>query len=86
MVNSTVMGVRCKDGIIIGSEKIVLSKMQLPQSDGRIWSMTKHIGVTGNGLIPDAKALLAKGREECLQYEKMFGIKMPGKMVSDRIA
>jgi 20S proteasome subunit alpha 7 len=80
------MGVRCKDGIIIGSEKIVSSKMQLPSSDGRIWSITKHIGVTGNGLVPDAKSLMFRGREEHAQYEKMYGIKMPGKILSDRLA
>ena len=80
------MGVRCKDGVIIGSEKIVLSKMQLPQSDARIWSISKNVGITGNGLIPDAKALVVKGREECQQYEKIYGIKMPGKLVADRLA
>lgn len=58
------MGVRCKDGIIIGSEKIVVNKMQLPSSDPRIWSVTKHIGITGNGLVPDAKSLMYRGREE----------------------
>jgi len=80
------MGVRCKDGIIIGSEKIVASKMQLPTSDPRIWSVTKHIGITGNGLVPDAKSLMYRGREECAQYEKMYGIKMPGNLLSDRLA
>jgi 20S proteasome subunit alpha 7 len=80
------MGVRCKDGIILGSEKIVASKMQLPTSDPRIWSVTKNVGVTGNGLIPDAKSLLFRGRDECAQYEKMYGIKMPGQMLADRLA
>ena len=80
------MGVTCKDGIVIGSEKIVLSKMALPTSDPRIWSITKNIGVVGNGLIPDAKSLLYRGREEAAQYEKMYGIKMPGSMLADRLA
>lgn len=80
------MGVRCKDGIIIGSEKIVVNKMQLPTSDPRIWSVTKHVGITGNGLIPDAKSLMYRGREEASQYEKMYGIKMPGNLLADRLA
>ena len=39
-----------------------------------------------NGLIPDGKNLMYRGREESAQYEKMFGIKIPGQVLSDRLA
>jgi 20S proteasome alpha/beta subunit len=38
-----------------------------------------------NGLTPDGKALMYRGREEASQYEKMFGIKMPGSILAERI-
>lgn len=41
---STIMGVRCKDGIIIGTEKIVVNKMMLSGTDKRIYSVTPSIG------------------------------------------
>ena len=38
---STIMGVVCKDGIILGTEKIVVSKMMVSGTDKRIYSITK---------------------------------------------
>jgi 20S proteasome alpha/beta subunit len=35
------MGVVCKDGIILGTEKIVVSKMMVSGTDKRIYSITK---------------------------------------------
>jgi 20S proteasome subunit alpha 7 len=39
-----------------------------------------------NGLTPDGKALMYRAREESVQYEKMFGIKIPGSILADRLA
>ena len=83
---STIVGIHCKDGIILGSEKIVVSKMMVPGTDPRIFSVTKHIGSTVNGLVPDGKALMYRGREEANQYEKMFGVVVPGRIMSERVA
>ena len=41
------MGVRCLDGIIIGTEKIVVNKMMVPGTDQRIFNMTRNIGMVG---------------------------------------
>ena len=38
------MGVRCKDGIIFGTEKIIISKMMVSGTDKRINSVNLHIG------------------------------------------
>jgi len=75
---STIMGVVCKDGIILGTEKIVQSKMMVSGTDKRIYSITKQAGSVINGLIPDGRAMMFRAREECEQYEKNFGIKIPG--------
>lgn len=39
-----------------------------------------------NGLIPDGRALMHLSREEAGQYEQMFGIRIPGKTLAERIA
>lgn len=41
---------------------------------------------TVNGLIPDGKNMMYRAREESVQYEKMFGIKIPGSVLADRLA
>jgi 20S proteasome alpha/beta subunit len=35
------MGVVCKDGIILGTEKIVFNKMMVSGTDKRVYSVTK---------------------------------------------
>ncbi len=80
------MGVHCKDGIILGNEKIVVGKMMLPGTDQRIWNINMSAGCTANGLVPDGKSLMYRGREESKQYQKMYGITMPGKVLSERLA
>ena len=64
------MGVVCKDGIILGTEKIVLSKMMVSGTDKRVYSVTKSIDSVVNGIIPDGRAMMHRAREECEQYEK----------------
>ena len=84
------MGVRCKNGIILGTEKIVVNKMMVAGTDKRVFSINTQSGCVifltifyffvkvVNGLTPDGKCLMYRGREESVQYEKMFGIKIPG--------
>ena len=83
---STIMGVRCKDGIILGTEKIVPNKMMISGTDRRIASVTPELGSVCNGIIPDGRALVQKARDEIDQYQKMYMIKMPIGTISERIS
>ena len=98
MVNlySTIVGVRCKNGIVLGTEKVILSKMMVAGTDKRVFSITTQSGCVRlfpllmnnqavNGLTPDGKSLMYRAREEAVQYEKMFGIRIPGNTLADRL-
>jgi 20S proteasome alpha/beta subunit len=37
-------------------------------------------------MVPDGRALVYRAREEAAQYEKNFGIKIPGAMLAERIS
>jgi 20S proteasome subunit alpha 7 len=63
--NSTIMGVVCKDGIILGTEKIVSNKMMVSGTDKRIYSVTKNSGSVFNGIIPDGRSMMQRARDEC---------------------
>jgi 20S proteasome subunit alpha 7 len=80
------MGVVCKDGIILGTEKIVANKMMISGTDKRIYSVSKNSGGVVNGIIPDGRSVMFRAREECEQYEKNFGIKIPGAVLAERMA
>jgi len=84
-IYSTIVGVRCKNGIVLGTEKIVVSKMMLSGTDKRVFSVSTKSGCVVNGLIPDGKSLMYRAREEAQQYEKMFGIKIPGSVLAERL-
>ena len=76
---------RCKNGIVLGTEKIVVNKMMIAGTDKRIFSVHPQAGCVVNGLVPDGKSLMFRAREEATQYEKMFGIRIPGHSLSERL-
>jgi hypothetical protein len=41
----TVVGVKCVDGVVLGVEKLITSKMLVPGSDRRIMNVDLHCGV-----------------------------------------
>ena len=84
--SSTILGVVCKDGIILGTEKIVINKMMINGTDKRLYSISVHAGGVINGIAPDGRSVVQKAREESQQYETMFGIRCPGSVLADRMA
>ena len=41
----TAIGVRCVDGVVLGVEKLILSKLLLQGSNKRIFSCDHHVGM-----------------------------------------
>ena len=82
---STTCGVVCKDGIILGTEKIVINKMMVSGTDKRTYSISREVGCVVNGITPDGRALMYRGREEAKQYLDNFGIKIPGQIMAERL-
>jgi 20S proteasome subunit alpha 7 len=44
LLYSTIVGVKCKDGIILGTEKIIANKMMVSGTDKRIFSVNTQTG------------------------------------------
>jgi 20S proteasome subunit alpha 7 len=55
---STICGIKCKDGIIMGTEKIITNKMLLPGTDKRLYSISLNAGGVVNGITPDGRAMI----------------------------
>ena len=43
--HSTAIGIRCKDGVVFGVEKLVLSKLYEEGSNKRIFNIDRHVGM-----------------------------------------
>jgi len=84
--SGTVIGICCKDGVVMGVEKFILSPMMVASSNRRIQTVGKHSGMAVAGLVADARQLVNKGRKECRDYISFYGMPIPGRLLSERLA
>jgi len=84
--SGTAIGVRVKDGIVLGVEKLVISKMLEPTSNKRILPVDRHVGACFGGLSADAKCLVNRARTEAKNYKSFYQDIIPAKILSDRVA
>ena len=83
--SGTAVGVRCKDGIVFGVEKLLASKMLVAGSGRRLHTIDEHMGACVAGLMPDARQLVSRAREESRAYRSNFGGAAPPRVLSDRM-
>uniref|UniRef100_A0A8D0D0Z9 Proteasome subunit alpha type n=1 Tax=Sander lucioperca TaxID=283035 RepID=A0A8D0D0Z9_SANLU len=84
--SSTAIAIRCKDGVVFGVEKLVLSKLYEQGSNKRIFNIDRHVGMAVAGLLADARSLSEVAREEASSFRSNYGHDIPLKHLSDRVA
>eukprot|EP00388_Colpodella_angusta_P006035 GDKJ01018192.1.p1 GENE.GDKJ01018192.1~~GDKJ01018192.1.p1 ORF type:complete len:248 (+),score=65.35 GDKJ01018192.1:13-756(+) len=84
--SGTCLGVVCKDGVLLAVEKLMLSKMLIPGTDRRIFSVDKHITMAIAGMVSDARQLVGRAREEATQYKRLYGEEIPARVLAERVA
>jgi len=84
--SGTAVALRCKDGIVLGVEKLILSKMLEEGSNRRIYLVDKHVGLCFAGLMADARQLVNKARKEAREYKSFYSDPIPGKVLVERLA
>ncbi|EDP43658.1 hypothetical protein MGL_1871 [Malassezia globosa CBS 7966] len=82
----TAIGVRTKDGVVLGVENLIHSKLLVPGSNKRIFGVDKHIALTSAGLTADGKHLAGRAREEAANFFDNYKQKTPVKSLAERIA
>jgi len=84
--SGTVIGIRCKDGVVLAVEKLVQSKLLVPGSNRRILSIDEHVGLATSGMYADGKHLAKRAREEARQYRNIYRSSVPGKIIGERVS
>jgi len=84
--SSTSVALRVKDGVILGAEKLVISKMISPESGRRVHMVDHGIGVAISGFVADARQLVARCQEEAFSYRDIFGSTIPVRVLAQRMA
>lgn len=83
---STVIGLRCKDGVVLACEKLVISKLLVDGSNRRIYNADRHAGVATAGLAPDGRQVVARACDESAAYKRFYGEQIPGHVLTERVA
>ncbi|ESK97560.1 proteasome subunit alpha type-3 [Moniliophthora roreri MCA 2997] len=83
--SGTAVGLRVKDGIVLAVEKLVHSKLLVPEANRRIQSIDKHIGLATAGLLADGRQLANRAKDESSSYRDNFRAPAPLKYIADRL-
>lgn len=82
------IGIKCSDGIVLAVEKLVQTKLLVPGSNKRIFTVDYHAGIASAGLIADGKHLAGRAREEAISFRDTYRYKSPVKvslLVQERV-
>jgi len=82
----TIVGVRCVDGVVMGVEKLVRSKMLTKNANRNVMTVAKHAGMSVAGISADGRQLVNKARDEAVDYKNMYGHPIPGRVLAQRVA
>ncbi|WWC85512.1 uncharacterized protein L201_000376 [Kwoniella dendrophila CBS 6074] len=80
------IGLRCKDGVVLGVERLLHSKLLVKGANRRIASLDEHIGIASAGLLADGKHLTRRAREEASSFRENYNSPVSVQILSDRIS
>jgi len=84
--SGTAIGLQVKDGVVLGVEKIIVSKMLVEGSNKRILHVDKHVGVASAGMLADSRQIVNRARSEARQYLKFYGDPIPVRVLNERLS
>ncbi|CAO3627963.1 nucleophile aminohydrolase [Cunninghamella echinulata] len=83
--SGTALGIRAKDGVVLGVEKLIQSKLLVAGANKRIQSADLHIGMVSAGLVADSRHLVNRARDEAQSWKDIYRQPIPGKTIADRL-
>lgn len=84
--SGTAVGIRCKDGVVFGVEKLITAKLYESTSTKRIFNIDRHIGMAVAGLLADSRHLVETARDEASNYRSEYGGPIPVSYLAHRLA
>jgi len=83
--SGTAIGLKVKGGIVLAVEKLIHSKLLVPEANRRIQTIDRHIGLATAGLLADGRHLSNRARDEAASYRETYNSPPPLKAVADRL-
>ena len=87
MVGATAVGIACKDGVVLASEKrIAYGYTVLSKVGKKVFKITDHLGIACAGLVSDmqviARSLMAEANLYELDYKRPMSVRSLAKLLS----
>jgi len=73
---STAIGIVCKDGVVLVSDKRVTSKLMVPETIEKTFRIDNHIATTAAGIISDARVLVDRAQLKAQQHAVTYDSKI----------
>lgn len=67
-LGNTAIGMACKDGVLLVTDKRVASRLVVPEAIEKIFVIDDHIMATAAGIMADARVLVERSREKAQGY------------------
>lgn len=84
--SSTVIGIRGKDCVVLGVEKLITSNLYEDSCSKRIFTVDINIGIAICGLLSDGRTIVNLAYKECQDYRERYSMRIPLKYLNDRIS
>jgi len=69
---STAVGIKCKDGVLLVTDKRIIDKLMVPESVEKIFKIDDHIIATAAGIISDARVLIDRSQVRAQQHKVTY--------------
>jgi proteasome alpha subunit len=69
---STSIGIVCKDGVVLVTDKRIVDSLIIPESVEKIWVIDDHVITTAAGIISDARVLVDRAQLTAQQHRVTY--------------
>ena len=66
---STAIGMVCKDGVLLVTDKRIVDKLIVAESVEKIWQVDYHIAITAAGILSDARILVERAQLKAQEHK-----------------
>ena len=80
------LGICCKDGVLVAAEKLEVSKLLEENSNRRTFPIDRHAGAVIAGVAADGRAIIDRAQAEASNYKSFYGDPIPGAILAERVA
>ena len=84
---ATILGIACSEGVVLGAEEKIETKLQDPSFTWKLYEIDDHLGAAVVGLGSDARILIDQARVYCqsnrLMYDEPIDVEIITKRIGD---